>query len=206
MLHLNKILIFLIIVALTLPVQAGFESCVQGLWQLDKKRSDNPKRVMKKLRRQLKQQHDRKYYRQKPSDKSEANVASLPNNLPRFVFLDEALNITLIDSHWQLKQPSFSRNIPVDGLSNSYSLSAYSASTYTYLASVTDEQLMIDSHTGLGLRVQEQYALVDKNRLKVAVALLLEGNKPLHLERFFNRVSNDGVYNKHCLHKIRSER
>lgn len=195
MLLLNKIQLALLslLIGIALPSYASFEHCIQGYWEFDKKQSDNPKRVLKKLRRKLKKQHDRRYYRQKPVE--EGQNFSLPDNLPVFVFSESPLEITFSDNYWELKSSDLLRKVPLEGVQKSYSLAQYSQSTYTYLASVNDEKLIIDSATSFDLYVQEQYQLLDSGALQIDVTISLSNNKPLRLQRFFNKHQ----YEKECL-------
>lgn len=174
-----------------MPLRASFDTCIQGEWVFDAKSSDSPKRVLKKLKRQLKREYDRRYYRQKPVEQE--GQVSLPDNLPAFVFSEEALTIKQQNQTWLFNTNSLKRVIPTEQALQSYSLASYSQSTYTYLASVDKSQLTVDSTTGLGLSVQEVYQLLDTKQLKVDVSLSLAGEKPLSLQRFFHR-----KIQKHC--------
>jgi hypothetical protein len=214
-LFLNKPVLLLIAFAIFLlaacsgskpePTDLGFQSklvepeCFIGSWQFDGDASDSQERVINKLKRHIKREASHRYPRKVLEEKPQEQVR-LPQGIPVIAFLSEDIEMQIKDENLQINSKSLQRTVHLNGNTGHQSLKNFDQQAKTVVASFENGVIYIDSKTLSNLTVLEQYRLLSNNRLHHHVELRDSYDKPVSVNRYYQRTSpiNAGE-NAHCL-------
>lgn len=145
---------------------ADAQACFNGQWQFDKKASDNPERLLKKLQRQQKQQ-EQVLNRSKAWANEEKEDLSLTNALPSFVFSAEDMAISVTDNKVLITQHDYPRELYTNGHGQQgISLKGMQQQSDTVVAGWEGKALIIETTTVKGSRLKEIISLNTVNELQ----------------------------------------
>ena len=183
---LTALVVMLSVLLIALPVQAS-SPCISGIWQLDKKHSDNPRKILKKLIRKIKQQQSFAYQNSIENSEKDQSAPKLPTALPKFVFSAEVIELDIQQAITIIQQNDLHRRLNTQGQSHSLSLKQMQLNSNTTVASWEENKLIVETTTANGNHVTETYSVIENGNLLIDFIIDDGLNKSIKLQKIYTR-------------------